>query len=62
VIWFAYFGTAVFLAYRVGRNHAGYGVALFIASVAVWQLANDGPGSFLENDGCARYSHIAQDC
>ena len=62
MIWLAYFAVAVFLAYRVGLSHAGYGIALFIAAVFVWQIFTDGPASFLENDGCVRYSAIAQDC
>lgn len=62
MIWFAYFASAVGLSYWVGRSNTGVGIATFIAAVAIWQLVMDGPGSFIENNGCQRYSSTAQDC
>lgn len=62
MIWFAYFASAVGLSYWVGRSNTGLGVAAFFVAVALWQLVVDGPSSFLDNDGCQRYSNIAQDC
>lgn len=61
MIWFAFFGAAVALSYWAGRNSPGYGVAVFLASVALWQVVNDGPGSFLELSDC-NYGHAARDC
>lgn len=60
--FFAFFIPLVLAAYWVGRNKAGYGVALFFAGVLVWQMATDGPASLLESNGCTDYGHAANDC
>lgn len=60
--FFAFFVPLVAACYWIGRNNAGYGVALFFAGVFVWQVATDGPSSFLENIGCVNYGHAAKDC
>jgi hypothetical protein len=62
LIFFAFFIPLVFACYWVGRDKAGYGVALFFAGVFVWQMAIDGPSSLLENNGCTTYGHAARDC
>lgn len=51
----------ILLAYRVGRDNAGPGVAVFLVGVVGFQLFVNGPSSFIDG-GCDRYSHIAQDC
>lgn len=61
MLFFAYYAVVIFLAYRVGRDTAGYGIAFFIAAVAVHQFVIDGPGSFLSG-GCQTYGHAARDC
>ena len=48
----AYFAAAVGFAYFVGRKSAGIGVAAFLLSVAIHQVAVDGPHSFIEPSGC----------
>ncbi|RVG88666.1 hypothetical protein [Sinorhizobium meliloti] len=60
--FFAFFIPLVMAAYWVGRDKAGYGIALFLAGVLVWQVAIDGPASLLESNGCADYGHAAKDC
>lgn len=62
MIAFVYFAGAVALAYWVGRHGAGYGIAVFLVSVAVWQFTVDGPASFLEPIGCVNYGPRAMDC
>lgn len=61
MIWLAYFGGSVALAYWVGNRSTGAGILVFFASVALWQMVNDGPHSFIESSGCD-YGHAAQDC
>ncbi|MDX0180841.1 hypothetical protein GOC16_08245 [Sinorhizobium meliloti] len=60
--FFAFFIPLVMAAYWVGRDKAGYGIALFLAGVLVWQVAIDGPASLLESNGCTDYGHAANDC
>lgn len=57
----AYFGAAIFCAYKVGERNTGLGILVFFLSVAAYQLVIDGPASFLEPSGCD-YGHAAQDC
>lgn len=61
MIAFAYFLAAVLLAYWVGSRNTGAGILVFFVSVAIWQMAVDGPESFLAPVGCD-YGHAAQDC
>lgn len=57
----AYYAIVIPLAYRVGRNGAGYGIALFFAAVALHQIYTDGVGSLI-GGGCQTYGHAARDC
>ncbi|MDW9772547.1 hypothetical protein GOA89_11580 [Sinorhizobium meliloti] len=60
--FFAFFFPLIAASYWIGRNRAGYGIALFFAGVFVWQMAIDGPSSLLESNGCTDYGHAANDC
>lgn len=63
MIWFAavFHILLIVAAYRVGRNNAGYGVALFAAGVIGFQLFALGPSSFISG-GCSDYGVRASDC
>lgn len=62
MMFFAYFAVVIFLAYRLGRNAAGYGVFVFFVGVLLWQVSTDGPASLLASNGCSSYGHAAKDC
>lgn len=57
----AYYAVVIPVAYRIGRNRAGIGIAFFFAAVAAHQLVADGPMSFFSG-GCQTYGHAARDC
>jgi len=57
----AYYAIVIPIAYRIGRNGAGLGIAFFFAAVAAQQLISDGPSSFI-GGGCQTYGHAARDC
>lgn len=63
MIWIAaaFHIALVAIAYRIGRDKASYGVALFVAGVVGFQLFALGPGSFIDT-GCEYYGTRARDC
>ena len=61
LLFFGYYSAVIFAAYKVGVKSAGYGIALFIAAVALHQIVADGPSSLI-GGGCQSYGHAARDC
>lgn len=61
MVFFAYYGAAIGIAYYVGRRSTAGGIAVFFVAVALHQLVESGPSSFLEPSGCD-YGVRASDC
>lgn len=61
VVAIVFHAALIWLAYKVGTNNAGRGIAIFLVGVVGFQLVTLGPSSFLEG-GCAAYGPRAMDC